>query len=1186
MLDISLQRRSLPIPASNHEWQAAEKDSPLLDEIRDEIQPEAVWLNGSLFVVAPDGRQYPTDIRLKEVSGTDGSSGVRQVRFGGSSMWGQPKVRLFPCDASAFGQEGLAVGGLAVTRYMVMYFEMILRNKADSLVFCGAGDDSDLHVGGLATDDRPDTECRSEPREFDPFSVSEAAEKAMRLWSSKDNSGSVRCTMSRCEQDRIAVSCLADDHGCVIYMWERKATAEGGWGWARMGAARFILPFDVPRSFIDHLRIQDNAIVIRQADRPDLRIAIDLHTSVGIGLTQEVRWTYGDAVWKLCSPPPDEHSVTMLASRLDRRVSLLYMDNSLPGLSDAWERVIMGACRSCCTASELQPVYIEFLAHTQIASLESILHAIPVEKAFLIIHVKAPASSAMPQDDGRQVSAYVKNFFEQVKNTLDLQDMQCVVMAPHIAADTAYKMLSTYASRLLGPYTEMLDDTVAALVGRDIVPHGRETTEAYCTIRDHYLRHWEEDDDGEMRRESETAGVPFRLPVPRVRQLLAEAAADKDGAQLSVRVATRIARTGGQGSSAVSAETKQALSNLPLIIRGLESGGGAMYGQDKSIRLTQRHLQAHLLRMDEGRPTFAFFVGANGLGKTTLARQSIREIGGVLEEINCSSLDNAYGYGEYTSDKLMKAVETVRMSPRPFKAILLDEVDKNIDVLKALIRLTDSDTDDAHSLLEHPLAGIFVFITMNVLPDQEQYKSFTGESDPQAKMEKLRDLVVASVKGLTADTKVIHAIVSRLLPYLVFFDDLSATDSRGRHHVASLIDDEIQDFSKRHGTRIVIDEDTLPEFTERLSTVTVGGFRSVRSMVRREIESAVGAALARNEHQLGEDETIILRESDGELEAVDAGEGGPALYKLATMQYTRISTAVRRSLDRLLETMRLRDGDRFELDSQEVLAVSYRKLSEQPLFAVKGSEASFSYNEAEVVGASRSRDIVRELSDAIDTMHSGMEEHCRTLSDAAARGTADEAARALVADACRVYRLALPKSVQADGIANQDNLRKELPEWIKSAWEVYVDAEKRRKVLKENARNALKDFSSEWDKLVEDQDDIAGDVRKVPQIRAKAFREGLELRDTIVERSKESGLADRTLRQLLDKVIDASLANEKLDEDKVLEELELSAKEERPMSVHLLRGAAVATLIDKMVRDMLGNEYEVAKRRQTSLEKG
>ena len=29
-----------------------------------------------------------------------------------------------------------------------------------------------------------------------------------------------------------------------------------------------------------------------------------------------------------------------------------------------------------------------------------------------------------------------------------------------------------------------------------------------------------------------------------------------------------------------------------------------------------------------------------------------------------------------------------------------------------------------------------------------------------------------------------------------------------------------------------------------------------------------------------------------------------------------------------------------------------------------------------------------------------------------------------------------------------------------------------------------------------------------------------------------------------------------------------------------------ATLIDKMVRDMLGNEYEVAKRRQTSLEKG
>ena len=180
----------------------------------------------------------------------------------------------------------------------------------------------------------------------------------------------------------------------------------------------------------------------------------------------------------------------------------------------------------------------------------------------------------------------------------------------------------------------------------------------------------------------------------------------------------------------------------------------------------------------------------------------------------------------------------------------------------------------------------------------------------------------------------------------------------------------------------------------------------------------------------------------------------------------------------------------------------------------------------------------------------------------------------------------LPKSVQVDGIANQDNLRKELPKWIRMAWEVYVDAEKRRKVLRENARNALKDFSSEWDKLVEDQDDIAGDVRKVPQIRAQAFREGLELRDTIIERSKESGLADRTLRQLLDKVIDASLANEKLDEDKVLDELELSAKEERPMSVHLLRGAAVATLIDKMVRDMLGNEYEVAKRRQTSLEKG
>lgn len=1170
----------------HNEWQSAKKNPPLSDE----IQPEAVWQGDSLFVVAPDGKQYPTDIRLEQVPGTGGSSSVRQVRLGTTTMWGQPKIRLFPCDASVFGQEGLSVGGLAITRYMVVYFEMVLHNKADSLVFCATtNSDNDLasddgveraeHVRLAAAGDHlsTTTDCEQDP---DDNSVT--------LWSPKNSNGSVRCSMSRCKQDRIVVSCLAENHGCVVYVWEQKAAAGGGWRWAVMGTARFILPFDVPRNFNDHLQIQDDAIVIPQADRADLRIAIDLCTAAtnSDGLTQEIRWTYGDAVWKLCSPPPDEHSAATLASRLDRRVSLLYMDDSLPKLANAWERVIMEACRSYCASSELQPVYIEFSTLVQTASLESILHAIPVGKAFLIVNVKAPASSVMWQEDSRHVSVYVKNFFEQIKNTLDSQDMQCVVMTPHIAADTVHKALASYSSRLLGPYTEMLDDTVSAIISQGIVSPGREVTEAYCVIRDHYLRYWEEDDEGDARRESETAGIPFRLPIPRVRQLLAEAAADAGTVSLPIRVAARIAQMGKQGSSEVSAETKQALSNLPLILRGLERGGDAMYGQDKPIRLTQRHLQAHLLRMDEGRPTFAFFVGANGLGKTTLARQSIREIGGVLEEINCSSLDNAYGYGEYTSDKLMQAIEAVRMSPSPFKAILLDEVDKNIDMLKALIRLTDSDNTDARGLVEHPLAGIFVFITLNVLPDVEQYKAFTGESDPQAKMEKLRDLIVASVKELVTDTKVIHAIISRLVPYLVFFDDLSATDSRGRHHVASLVEDEIQDFSKRHGTRIIIDEDTLPEFIERLSAMTVGGFRSVRSMVRREIESAVGAVLAKNEQKLGKDETIVLRESDGELEAIDTEDGGTVLYNLANTQYTRISTAIRSSLDRSLETMRLRDGDRFELDSQEVLAVSYCKLSEQHLFAVKGSEASLSYIETDVVGASRDRDDIRELSDAIDTMHSGMEEHCRTLSGSAVRSRADEAVKALVADACRVYRLALPKSVQVDGIANQDNLRKELPKWIRMAWEVYVDAEKRRKVLKENARNALKDFSLEWDRLVDGQDDIAGDVRKVPQIRAQAFREGMELRDTIIERSKESGLSDRTLRQLLDKVIDASLVNEKLDEDKVLEEMELSAKEERPMSVHLLRGAAVATLIDKMARDMLGNEYETAKRRQSSLEKG
>ena len=1147
-------------------------------ELSDEIQPEAVWQGDSLFVVAPDGKQYPTDIHLEQVPGTGGSSSVRQVRLGMATMWGQPKIRLFPCDASVFGQDGLSVGGLAITRYMVVYFEMVLRNKADSLVFCATtNSDNDL---------ASDTDGVERPAPARPADEQDSDDNSVTLWSPKSSSGSVRCSMSRCKQDRIVVSCLAENHGCVVYVWEQKAAAGGGWGWAVMGTARFILPFDVPRNFSDHLQVQDDAIVIPQADRPDLRITIDLCAATNsTGLTQEIRWTYGDAVWKLCSPPPDEHSVAALASRLDRRVSLLYMDNSLPKLANAWERVIMEACRSHCASLELQPVYIEFSTLIQTASLESILHAIPVGKVFLIVNVRAPASSVMLQEDSRLVSVYVKNFFEQIKNTLDSQDMQCVVMTPHIAADTVHRALASYSSRLLGPYTEMLDDTVSAIIGQGIVSPGREATESYRVIRDHYLRYWEEDEDGQAQRESETAGIPFRLPIPRVRQLLAEAVADASTAPLPIRVAARIAQMGRQGSSEVSAETKQALSNLPLILRGLTRGGDAMYGQDKPIRLTQRHLQAHLLRMDEGRPTFAFFVGANGLGKTTLARQSIREIGGVLEEINCSSLDNAYGYGECTSDKLMQAVETVRMSPNPFKAILLDEVDKNIDMLKALIRLTDSD-DDARGLVEHPLAGIFVFITLNVLPDAEQYKGFTGESDPQAKMEKLRDLIVASVKDLVTDTKVIHAIISRLVPYLVFFDDLSATDSRGRHYVASLVEDEIQDFSKRHGTRIIIDEDTLPEFIERLSTVTIGGFRSVRSMVRREIESAVGAVLARNEQKLGEDETIVLRESDGELEAIDIGDGGTALYNLANTQYTRISTAIRGSLDRLLETMRLRDGDRFELDSQEVLAVSYRKLSEQHLFAVKGSEASFSYNETDVVGASRDRDAVRELSDAIDTMYSGMEGHCRTLSDSAARGTADEVAGALVVAARQVYRLALPKSVQTDGIANQDNLRKELPQWIRSAWEVYVDAEKRRKVLKENARNALKEFSSEWGRLVEGQDDIAGDVRKVPQIRAQAFREGMELRDTIIERSKESGLSDRTLRHLLDRVIDASLANEKLDDDKVLEDLELSAKEERPMSVHLLQGAAIATLIDKMVRDMLGNEYEVAKRRQSSLEKG
>ena len=66
-------------------------------------------------------------------------------------------------------------------------------------------------------------------------------------------------------------------------------------------------------------------------------------------------------------------------------------------------------------------------------------------------------------------------------------------------------------------------------------------------------------------------------------------------------------------------------------------------------------------------------------------------------------------------------------------------------------------------------------------------------------------------------------------------------------------------------------------------------------MVCREIESAVGAALAKNEQTLGDGETIILRESDGELDMVDSGGGGLAPHKLATTQHTRISTAVRSS---------------------------------------------------------------------------------------------------------------------------------------------------------------------------------------------------------------------------------------------------------------------------------------------------
>ena len=994
---------------------------------------------------------------------------------------------------------------------------------------------------------------------------------ATRLLSAGMRTGhGLNCSVKENGEGHALVALCASDRECAVFAWRLTADeACHRWRWMRSGDIKFVLPIGFKGNLLDCTELDGECVVVRQSGLPDLRFELndsEMAADSGAG----TKWSYGDAVWDIVSPGDN---LPVFTGRLDRSVvSVMCCPNDLPELAEAWRGAGLAAAKAECERIDACPVYIYIRRDASNQGLKALFGSVVADRILLVLEIAEPTGQKWLGDD--IISDEVRDFMHGMREAASRggDAFKCIVIGQPVVCDYVHSMVEDYVTTVsAGPYTEMPDAFVARCVGRGTGVPEDVIEEAYTEIKEHCLSRWETalvDDDGDRL----DPGLPFMLPVAQAQRVLREAAAEGEGHDIIRRVRNKLSEMGG-GPPEMPQEMKRRLAELPLLLR--DSGGEVLYGQDEAIWATQRHLQAHILRAAENKPTFIFYVGVNGLGKTTLAINSIRALGGIMEEINCASLDNAYGYGGERAGvaALNRKVDALRASPSPLKALLLDEVDKNPAVLKALIRLTDSDAVTARGMLEHPMAGIFVFITLNVVPECSEHRKFIEEDEPGPRMERLRDLIVASVKN-TGDSKVIHAIISRLIPYLVVFNELGADGDRSRRYMVSLAEDEVRGFAKEYGVRVVLDDDALTGLVKRSATFSLGGFRSVRSAMRREIESAVGDMYTQRRKP---DSTVVLRDAGTHLSAVPTEDGDTVLYAIAITRHKRISTAVKDSLHRTLEQVRLRDDDKLKLDHLDVLTAAFGYLADVPLFSVDGSEAKFVFDDTVLMGITDDEDRTRLLKASLAELKRKVAHHTRELLESGQQQV-DAVMESILDEARRFYRLSLP-----DDMSGQ-RLLSTVPAWAMSAWKRYIKAESGVSSKADAVKEAFREMTTEWGRLFADQEDSMSDVRKFPELRARAAKRSAEIARSLPARAERLGLDKDTLVVVNEMAIDAmASAEKKLTEKDVLKELELESDsfDAPPMSVHLMAGAATAFLVDRLIRDMLREDYSVADREMT-----
>ena len=1115
---------------------------PPQEALIDAEKPEAVWRGNKLVVVFPDGREVSTDIAKTQSDLAGQSRGTPMpVRVGNQSLWGDIRWTLLSCNPAEVMVAGSVVMGIASTKYSAVAFEMT----------CDTSSGDPVLLSGV----------EEEEEDEDYYDEDQSGRGAFSLSNDMRTARGIRCQVKEQAGLAFAAVTVPSDRECAIYAW-MLTSADRRWRWGLAGYVKFVLPVDFTASLIDSVFVERGMLVVRQPGKRDLRFELDSPAVTPAG--DGVRWTYGSEAWAACGPGEDQ---TSLASRMDRTLTILCQPTDLPGLADEWRSAGLAAARTKCEREGMCPVYIEARRDTVSPGLSSLLGAVVADRVLLILNITEPPDQAwlggsrVMQEELYDFMRSVRDISSRVPET----EFQCVLLASPQVSEAVHGLMCDYHTvRVCGPYSEMPDRAVLShLVSGvpELESGGAELLEPYRALRDHCREKWEESFE-EADADPENSGTPFLLPASQAQRILQSAV--RAGGDLVQQVVSELSKS-GSGSREMPEDMRRRLSELPLLLR--ESGGEVLYGQDEAIWSTQRHLQAHLLRSSEGKPTFTFYVGVNGLGKTTLAIGSIRALGGVLEEVNCSSLDNTYGYGERAGSTILgKKIAALRASPNPLKALLLDEVDKNIDILKALIKLADSDASASRGVLDHPLAGIFVFITLNVVPDCKEHAKFVEEDDPHAKMERLRDLIVASVKNV-GDPKVIHAIVSRLVPYTIVFNELNAEGDSGRRHLLSLAEDEGRGFAREYGLRVVLDDDALEGLVSRSSAYGVGGFRSVRTFMRREIESAIGDMQARGDWK--RDVTLVLRDAGTHLSAASAEEGDTVLYAIAVTRYKRLAEALRASAGRALGAAKMRK-DRLALDQRAALASALGHLTSRPLFSIDGGEARFADDGIDLIDAGGGdKERARSLKASLAELRRKVAHHTRALLDASTPQSVDVAVQDTLAEAGRFFRLSLREDLS--------DLSAAAPRWARAAWESHIESEKKSRSRADSVKEAFRELSGEWGRLTEEQEDSLSDVRKFPELRAAAAKRAAEISSGSAERAERFSLDARELDMIGSMVMDGR------DEAAVLKEFELDAGrtyEPPPMSTHLLAGVAMAFLLDRLVREMLRSDYTLADKKQ------